>query len=264
MENKDLLRLAVEATLAAGKIILEIYEGEHHVEYKEDNSPLTIADKRSHLVIINYLSKSNFNTLSEEGKEIPYDERKSWQNYWLIDPLDGTKEFIKKNGEFTVNVALINGKYPEVGVIYAPVKKQLYFAATGIGSFYFEMANGKENSYLEIIENAKRIPAVREDKNYTAVASRSHMNEETREFIKNLEDKNGHVNLVSAGSSLKLCLVAGGRADIYPRLAPTMEWDTAAGQAIVECAGKEVLNYKTGERMSYNKPSLLNDWFIVK
>ncbi|MBA3284771.1 MAG: 3'(2'),5'-bisphosphate nucleotidase CysQ [Nitrosopumilus sp.] len=263
MDNKELLRLAIEASLAAGKIILEIYEGDHEVEYKEDNSPLTKADKRSHLTIINQLSKSKFNTLSEEGKEIPFDERKRWENYWLIDPLDGTKEFIKKNGEFTVNVALISGNYPVIGVVYAPVKKQFYFAAQNIGAFYYVM-NGSEISSSELIDNAVKIPIEREDKIFTAVASRSHMNEETSEFVKNLEEKNGKINLISAGSSLKLCLVAEGKADIYPRLAPTMEWDTAAGQAIVECAGKEVVNYKTGERLNYNKENLLNDWFIVR
>jgi 3'(2'), 5'-bisphosphate nucleotidase len=264
MENKDLLRLALEASIAAGKIILEIYEGDHQVEYKEDKSPLTIADKRSHLTLINLLSKSELQTLSEEGKEIPYDERKSWNTYWLIDPLDGTKEFIKKNGEFTVNVALINGNYPEIGVIYAPVKKQLYFAAKGIGSFYCELGKDEENSYFEIMDKSIIIPRERDNKTFTAVASRSHMNEETNEFVKKLEDKNGKVNLISAGSSLKLCLVAEGKADVYPRLAPTMEWDTAAGQAIAECAGKEVINYKTGKRLNYNKENLLNDWFIVK
>lgn len=264
MENKELLQLAVEASLAAGKIILEIYEGDHEIEYKEDKSPVTIADKRSHLTIINLLSKTKFHTLSEEGKEIPFDERRSWDNYWLIDPLDGTKEFIKKNGEFTVNVALINGNFPEIGVVYAPVKKQLFFAAKGIGAFYYELRNGEKISYFEIMDQAQTIPIQREDKNYTAVASRSHMNEETAEFIRDLERKNGQVNLITAGSSLKLCLVAEGKADIYPRLAPTMEWDTAAGQAIAECAGKEVINYKTGERLNYNKKDLLNDWFIVK
>ena len=264
MENNELLQLAVNATLAAGRAIMEVYEKDHEVEYKENKSPLTIADKKSHLILINYLEKSKLTTLSEEGKEIPFEERKRWERYWLIDPLDGTKEFIKKNGEFTVNVALISGNFPQIGVVYAPAKKQLFFAAEKLGSFYFSLGNENNISYSQIINEAIKIPNGNNNRVFTVVGSRSHMNVETTEYIKNLEERNGELNLISAGSSLKLCLVAEGKADIYPRLAPTMEWDTAAGQAIAECAGRQVVNYNTGERLHYNKENLLNDWFIVK
>jgi 3'(2'), 5'-bisphosphate nucleotidase len=239
----------------AGEETLKIYEKDFDVEFKDDKSPLTLADKKSHEIIVEGLEKiSNYPILSEEGKEIPYNERKDWEYYWCIDPLDGTKEFIKKNGEFTINIALIHNGEPVLGVVYAPVIDVMYWAKKGEGAY----------------KNGEKLTKKPSHKPYKVVASKSHMNDETREFIEKL----GNFELVSKGSSLKLCMVADGSADIYPRIAPTMEWDTAAADAIVREVGKmtyifdenfkidENLNAK-GNPLKYNKENLLNPYFVV-
>jgi 3'(2'), 5'-bisphosphate nucleotidase len=203
--------------------------------------------------------------LSEEGREIPYSERHEWSQFWLVDPLDGTKEFIKKNGEFTVNIAFIEGKYPSIGIIYAPALDVLYFGR--VGDFAYKLENASKAVIAneeELIQQSVRLPE-NEERNVTrAVASRSHMSEETEAFIKELEARHGEVEVVSSGSSLKFCLVAEGKADYYPRYAPTMEWDTGAGQAIVEAAGGKVTRYEDNERFHYNRENLLNGWFLVE
>ena len=261
---KQLLNTAINAALEAGKAILEIYHsGDFDIEIKGDNSPLTKADTASHNVIMSFLMKTNIPVLSEEGKAISYEERKDWKQLWIVDPIDGTKEFIKRNGEFTVNIALIENQKPILGVIFAPETGELYFSSKKMGAFKVGV-NLESFDVDALIEKASKIPFEREDKTFTIVASRSHMSPETEAYVQQMKDKYGEVNLISKGSSLKLCMVAEGQADCYPRFAPTMEWDTAAGQAICEHAGFEVLDWKTKVAMLYNREELLNNWFLVK
>ena len=249
MLDKIELSTIVEIAKDAGDVIMEIYNQDFEVEYKEDNSPLTKADLASNEVIIKALKKFKIPIMSEEEKEILYENRKDWEYYWCIDPIDGTKEFIKKNGEFTVNIALIHKNTPVLGVVYAPVLNEMYKAKKGEGAF-----KNNQKLPLQINNNPEQLLKV--------VASKSHLSQETQEFIDNL--KTQKVEQVSKGSSLKLCMVAQGEADIYPRLAPTMEWDTAAANAIVIESGKKVYNYHTNSEIQYNKENLLNPWFIVK
>lgn len=261
---KNYLEIAVKASLLAGQRIMEIYETEDFsVEFKKDNSPLTKADKASHDIIESVLSETGIPVLSEEGKEIPFHTREKWKQLWIIDPIDGTKEFIKKNGEFTVNIALIEDQVPVLGVIYVPALSELYFADLINGSF---KVTGIDHSmtFEEIHWQKKSLPLSMDREHYTVVASRSHLSEETEVFIKELELTYGTVNSISKGSSLKLCLVAEGAADCYPRFAPTMEWDTAAGHAICKYAGFHVEDRNTKKEMVYNRPELLNNWFLVQ
>lgn len=260
----ELLKIAITASLEAGKRIMEIYDNENfEVDFKSDDSPLTKADLASHNIILSHLEKTDYPILSEEGKHLDYKIRKTWKQLWIVDPIDGTKEFIKKNGEFTVNIALVENQIPIMGVIYVPALKELYFANKDIGSF--KVNNITEFSSLsKIMEHASKLPLPNNRENITVVASKSHLSKETEDYIKNLEKEHGDVTSISKGSSLKLCMVAEGEADEYPRFAPTMEWDTAAGQAICKYAGKTVYDYKTQKEMLYNRKDLLNEWFLVK
>lgn len=265
MNLTELLLEAVKASIKAGAEILDVYSLPINVEIKDDKSPLTEADKRSHKAIVATLEPLGIQIMSEEGKAIAYDERKHWEYYWLIDPLDGTKEFIKRNGEFTVNIALINKGRAIAGVIYVPVLNELFFAAEGIGAYKIENYDSSmQPSSLEIlITQARKLDGSKSASTFTVVASRSHLTPETELLINDLRTTHGTIEMVSKGSSLKLCLVAEGKANTYPRLAPTMEWDTAAGQAICEQAGCTVINYHTQQPMQYNKEDLLNPWFVV-
>ena len=261
---KDLLNTTIIAVLEAGKAVLEIYHsGEFEEEIKIDKSPLTRADIASHNIIMSYLTKTEIPVLSEEGKSISYGERKGWNRLWIVDPIDGTKEFIKRNGEFTINIALIEDQLPLIGVIFVPVTGELYFSSKDIGSF--KVAVDLHNFDIEkLISKAKKLPLQSKGKTFTIVASRSHMSPETESYIQEMQNTHGSVNLISKGSSLKLCLVAEGQADCYPRFAPTMEWDTAAGQAICMFSGFEVIDWITKKTMVYNRKELLNNWFLVK
>ena len=257
MNYNQMINDIVKVARKAGEAIMEIYATDFNVELKGDNSPLTAADKKSNEVIINELTKlyPGIPRISEETKLTAYDERKNWKQYWLIDPIDGTKEFIKRNGEFTVNIALVEDGIPVMGVVYAPAKEIMYFGDKQNGSFIQEgksaprklSANSKYNSLDKI----------------NVVASRSHMSEETIAFVDALKSNGKEIEFVSSGSSLKFCLVAEGKADVYPRFGPTMEWDTAAGQAVIECAGGKVLQTDNVTPLSYNKENLLNPFFIV-
>jgi len=262
--RKELLSAAIEACIKAGKEILDVYQSDDfHVQLKSDDSPLTIADQRAHNAIVSVLEKIDIPILSEEGTHLPYEERKAWKECWIVDPLDGTKEFIKRNDEFTVNVALVIDGKAVAGVIYVPVFKQLYFADELIGAFRCDEIT--ENAKLEVLISASKQLPIKQDRSGTrVVASRSHMNDETRLFIDSLKDNGDEVEIVSKGSSLKLCLIAEGSADVYPRYAPTMEWDIAAGHAIVSASGAKVLHLNSDEELSYNKPDLLNPWFMCK
>ena len=263
MFNKN-TKLAIKAAIDAGKKILEIYHsGDFNVELKGDNSPLTKADIAAHHIIKDHLASTKIPLLSEEGKAIAYEDRKDWKKLWIVDPIDGTKEFIKRNGEFTVNIALVENQVPMAGVIFAPVLGDLYISEAGVGSF-------KINIDLDVFDlerdllKAEKLPLERKDKTFTVVASRSHMSPETEDYVQEMRSIHGEVNLISKGSSLKLCMVAEGTANCYPRFAPTMEWDTAAGQAICMYAGFEVMDWNTKKSMLYNREELLNNWFLVK
>ena len=259
----ELTQLAIKASIEAGKDILAIYKSDDfEIESKEDNSPLTKADKAAHKIISSILEKSKIPILSEEGKSIPYEMRKDWSKLWIVDPIDGTKEFIKRNGEFTVNIALIENNKPIIGVILAPESGVLYFSENNIGAFKsFINLNffNPENLLVEAVP----LPLNHENQVYTVVASRSHLSKETEAYVQNLRTQHGEVKLISKGSSLKLCMVAEGKANCYPRFAPTMEWDTAAGQAICEAAGFRVIDFKTKKSMEYNREKLINNWFTV-
>lgn len=297
VKMKDALVVAIKASLMAGSAIIDIYESadDFEIQKKDDDSPLTRADRAAHDVISEILmgasSSITPHLLSEEGRDIPYEERKNWEYFWLVDPLDGTKEFINRNGEFTVNIALIHKDTPVLGVVYVPVKQILYFAVEGIGAYRFgnsekvkseavirnevksETVKSDEFSINEIIRNSEKLPVSTKHStahsspltvhSITIIASRSHMNDETMKFVEDMKKQYQHVELVSAGSSLKLCMVAEGTADVYPRLGPTMEWDTAAAHAVVQYAGAQIYTYPEQDRLVYNKQDLLNPYFVV-
>jgi len=272
IQYDKLILTTILAAKRAGEAILEVYDSDFAVEQKDDKSPLTLADKRSHEIIEKILEQtvtvnnSTVPILSEEGKEIPYDERIKWEYFWLVDPLDGTKEFIKRNGEFTVNIALIHKHKPVLGIIYIPVKDVFYFATINFGAYKLENSGilTENLSIEELIDKSQKLPLNSNDKTtLTVIGSRSHTSEEFTEFVKQLNQKHENVEFISSGSSLKLCLVAEGKADVYPRFGPTMEWDTAAGQAIVEQAKGTVMEAETNEPLNYNKSNLLNPFFIV-
>jgi len=256
-----MLNTIIKAALEAGKAILEVYDTDFLVEFKQDDSPLTLADKKAHAIISGYIATTGLPVLSEEGKTIPYETRRKWERFWMVDPLDGTKEFIKKNGEFTVNIALIEKGKPVMGVVYAPVLDLLYVGTGDRGSFRIEQASRKELANEWTGNN--QLPLISRKDYFGVVASRSHLNPETEAFIATLAKQHRNVKTLSVGSSLKLCMVAEGKADIYPRFAPTMEWDTAAGDAVVRSAGGKVLQAKSEQPLQYNKENLLNPWFIV-
>ena len=276
MNYTPLLLTAIKAAIIAGQEILKIYNTDFKVEHKADKSPLTLADKRAHDIISDYLQNFNIPILSEEGREIPYDERKEWDLFWIVDPLDGTKEFVKRNGEFTVNIALTKGNQPVAGVIFLPVKKILYFTGPEISAWktsdlqvisWIEKINLKENTdalLKQIISASVSLPVFDPDHCYTVMGSRSHATKELDAFVDKLRRTHKDLQYISAGSSLKFCLVAEGKADIYPRLGPTMEWDTAAGHIIAKNAGARVYCQKTNLPLEYNKENLLNPWFIVE
>lgn len=252
---KNYLDIAIEGAVAAGHEILKVYESDFAVEHKDDKSPLTLADKLGHLKILSYLDNTPFPVLSEEGKHLSYDERKYWKRFWLVDPLDGTKEFIKRNGEFTVNIALVENGIPVIGVIYVPVMDILYIGSED-GAF-------KYDAYAAGGSRKEALPLPKGNRSYSVVGSRSHMSKETEAFFEEKKKEYGEVEVLTVGSSLKFCLVAEGKADVYPRYAPTMEWDTGAGHAIILAAGFNVTKFNSTEPLVYNKEDLLNPWFLV-
>jgi 3'(2'), 5'-bisphosphate nucleotidase len=250
---KDNLRLALAAAQSACTEILDVYQhGDFTIEAKSDNSPLTEADRRAHDAIVRHLNQSGLPILSEEGKSIPFEERKNWKLFWMVDPLDGTKEFIKRNGEFTVNIALIASGKPVLGVVAVPVTGEVYYAVHNEGAWK------KAGEGVTALKPRKMIdltaPSLR------VVASRSHLNEQTENFINQLSSP----SLVSAGSSLKFMLLANDQADVYPRFAPTMEWDTAAAHAIVNAVGLRVIKEQSDDELVYNKEDLLNPGFVCR
>lgn len=259
------LNIAIKASVEAGKVIMEVYNNAHFgTKQKDDLSPLTDADLAANEIINSFLEKTEYPIISEENKNKGFSERKKWDYCWIVDPLDGTKEFIKRNGEFTVNIALCKDGQPLLGVIYVPVSRELYFASVEDGKAYKSELDENHIIKSELFDPEHRInPTVKNKKKLRVVGSRSHMNQDTLDFIAEKEKSFEEIEIVSKGSSLKFCLVAEGKADIYPRFAPTMEWDTAAGQAICMAVGLKVISKETGNNLIYNKENLLNPYFEV-
>lgn len=258
------LKTAIEASLKAGKAIMQVYDTVFDVAYKDDKSPLTEADKQANDIINSFLIPTNIPIISEENKQTDFSTRKTWERCWIVDPVDGTKEFVKRNGEFTVNIALVKNGKPQLGVIYVPATKELYYAIVGENKVYKMQLSSHDEAIEDVFEKAKTIqPKANTSSTIQVVGSRSHMSQETEDFIEALKSNGKSVEIVSKGSSLKFCLIAEGKADVYPRFAPTMEWDTAAGQAICNAVGVDVISNDTNEPLLYNKQNLLNPWFIV-
>lgn len=281
MNRDDHLNLAITAAMRAAQAILDVYHGEEvEVEFKSDNSPLTRADRSSHAIIIEGLAATGLPVLSEESRAISYGERQAWSLFWLVDPLDGTKEFIRRNGEFTVNIALIAGSAPVLGVVGIPALDQVFWGVPGEGAAHRAtvvpgMAGADARAAGTPLtgcpfSGGSSTPV-------RVVASRSHSTPETEAFIAGVEQRYGPVLRVSCGSSLKICRLVEGQADIYPRIAPTMEWDTAAAQAVLEAAGGRVVEYDPsvsaadylqvhspyGRPLRYNKSKLINPPFVA-
>ncbi len=246
---------------------MEVYSSDFDVELKDDLSPLTLADKQAHNSIVEELAHFGIQILSEEGSSIAYTERSGLQQLWIVDPLDGTKEFVKKNGEFTVNIALIESQIPVLGVIYQPTENLLFFGCEGKGSYRLRNCGSGfslPDTLSEFLALCTRLPDTPPHSDLRVACSRSHLNTETSRYVSKLKKGQKEVSFVQAGSSLKFCLVAEGSADVYPRFGPTMEWDTAAGQAIAVNAGGQVINPDTGQSLVYNRKDLLNGSFLVK
>ncbi|MCB1020970.1 MAG: 3'(2'),5'-bisphosphate nucleotidase CysQ [Bryobacterales bacterium] len=242
----------------AGAAILEVYETDFDVESKSDASPLTEADLRSHKIITARLAERypDIPILSEESAEqAAYDVRRHWSRYFLVDPLDGTKEFVKRNGQFTVNIALIEDGRPTVGVVYAPVLDWMYWGSESGGAFKQEKAGAPQR----LQPSGPAAPG-----KVTIVGSRSHSTPELEAYVESQRAQHGDVDFIAMGSSLKLCIIAEGKADVYPRFGPTMEWDTAAADAVVRAAGRRVTQPDSDDDLPYNKENLLNGWFIAR
>jgi len=273
-ELRELLGLALRAAGRAGREILGVYSGPFAVDSKQDQTPITEADRRAHQAIAEELrAGSPYPLLSEEGPQTPYAERRRWRRFWLVDPLDGTKEFVKRNGEFTVNIALIQRGRPVLGVVYAPASGLLYFAARGVGARKAEgLSPGPEleratRSARELPRRPStfpgRIPSRPRKARLTVMASRSHTSPQWLSYLEQLRQVYAEVEVLSLGSALKSCLVAEGRADLYLRFGRTMEWDTAAAQAVLEAVGRHMRAYPARRTLRYNKESLANPAFLA-
>lgn len=254
MELNSLAEDVIQIAYTAGAAIMEVYieYDDIGLEHKSDNSPLTIADKKANDIIIERLNNLsvNYPVISEENKAIPFSIRNKFDRFWMVDPLDGTKEFIKRNGEFTVNIALIENGYPILGVVYAPALDEMYWAAKGLGAY--KVRNNINHKIIASEFDAS-------DSELRIVCSRSHMNDPTKSFINQFKNP----ELVPTGSSLKIVFLAEGKAEIYPRLGPTMEWDIAAAHIILEESNGRLQNAKDLSSISYNKQDLLNPYFVA-
>jgi 3'(2'), 5'-bisphosphate nucleotidase len=259
---KSYLKIAIKAAIDGGKAIMEVYATNFDIELKRDNTPLTLADQKANKIINEYLLQTEIPIISEENKQTDFSVRKNWDTCWIVDPLDGTKEFIKRNGEFTVNIALVKKGSPFLGVIYVPVSRTLYFTSEDARASFKIVLEDTDISVESIMRNASEIQAALESEPLKIVGSRSHLNDDTKAFISAIE-KEKKVEMVSIGSSLKFCLIAEGNAHVYPRFAPTMEWDTAAGDAICAAVGVKVIDQNTQQPLQYNKENLLNPYFLV-
>ena len=259
------MEIAVNAAIFGGLAIMDIYrKPSFDLKTKDNDSPLTEADTAANTIINKHLIETGIPIISEENKNLDYSKRKYWDRCWIVDPLDGTKEFIKRNGEFTVNIALCRLGKPILGVIYVPVSRELYYADVIKKMAYKSILDEEHNLTKELFAEDDRISKSESKKELVrVVGSRSHMNQDTLDYISSIENDFDEVEIVSKGSSLKFCLVAEGKADVYPRFAPTMEWDTAAGHAICNAVGLKVISQQTNEELPYNKENLLNPYFLV-
>ena len=250
-QTNELITSVIEIAKKAGTAIMDVYASDFDIQIKDDRSPLTEADIRSNAIINEGIKKvtPDVPVLSEEGKDIPFDERSIWQSYWLVDPLDGTKDFIKKNGEFTVNIALVEERTPVFGVVYAPAIDLLFWGSLKNGAWKKEAHNPAQ---------AMRV-ADKIDETVQIASSRSHPSDKMDAFLAQFKNFKLHPK----GSSLKICLVSDGSVHLYPRLGPTMEWDTAAAHAVLKSAGGEMLQFGTDSPLQYNKKELLNPQFIA-
>ncbi len=258
--------LTVRVALEAGAEILRVYRTQITVELKEDLTPLTEADRAAHRVIEAGLRGTGIPVLSEEGEPVAFSKRHQWERFWLVDPLDGTRQFIGRSGDFTVNIALIENGKPILGVIYAPLRDTLYFGSELTGSFRLDRAREANSAgWASLRTSSQRLPLQSgPNQAYSIVAAQYMAGPETEAFIESKRKQYKQVETTSVGSSLKICLVAEGTADVYPRLAPTMEWDTAAGHAIARFAGCRIYDHRTQTELVYNKENLRNPWFIVE
>lgn len=264
MTEIQLIDRAIHAAILAGIEIRNVYSSaDFNIEVKADNTPVTLADYKANEVIQEELEKTFLPILSEESVPQSYSERKNWKLFWLVDPLDGTKEFIRRNDEFTVNIALIKENRSVAGVIYAPATGELYVGITEIGAW--KLSNPTLDCCFQSIQSSgEKLPQPINSNDYTVVVSRSHMNRETEKYIENLRHKHERINLLCKGSSLKICMVAEGAAHVYPKIGKTMEWDTAAGHAIAKAVGKNIFRTDLKTELTYNKENLQNPNFIVK
>ena len=263
MGTIQLVNIALNAAVLAGEKIMEVYaSNDFEISIKDDFSPLTLADRSAHILISNLLEPTLIPILSEEGVHLPFAERTLWKTFWLVDPLDGTKEFISRNDEFTVNIALIHENLSIAGVIYSPVSKELYVGIVGLGAW--KTVKPEANCTIDWISKyGFKLPLDNSKNEFNVAASRTYFNDKTIAFIEVLKKDHPELKIIRKGSSIKFCLIAEGTADIYPRFGPTMEWDTAAGHAILKASGKNIFHIDQLTELRYNKENLLNPNFIA-
>lgn len=259
MNIPDTYTIAIKAAIQASGIILDIYNEGFDVEIKKDGSPVTKADLASSKCIIEILSKTGIPVMDEESEKAAYEIRKDWKSYWCVDPLDGTKEYVKRNGEFAVNIAYIANGEAIFGIIASPVNQNMIFGGPEMGAFYASFEDSKDPKSWTKLEAAEKI-----NNPLVLISSRSHYSGISLDFVNTLKETHGEISFLQKGSALKFFDVALNRADIYPRFAPTMEWDIAAGHAIVNALGGEILNANTGQALVYNKEDLTNPHFVVR
>ena len=270
----SLLFIALRAVAKAFPEILSVYNGPFSVDRKDDLSPITEADRRSNQIIASELSgHSPYGIISEESRKSPFADRRNWEHFWLVDPLDGTKEFVNRNGEFTINIAFIEGRMPVLGVVYAPVLDLLYFASADIGSYKLEgFSDLAAEMPADFVDRATKLrpqqpflfDEQKKHKKIRVIGSRSHGSRQFDDYVQELGQRYAEqVEITTIGSALKPCFVAEGKADIYPRFGPTMEWDTAAGHAVVRGVGKRMVAYHSGAELIYNKEVLVNPSLLV-
>lgn len=258
-----LINTAIKAAIAAGEEILKVYDSEDiEIVSKEDFSPLTKADRNAHKKIQEILQPTQLPVLSEEGIHTSYQERLEWDLFWLVDPLDGTKEFIKRNDEFTVNIALMRGGEPLAGIIYVPVFRALYAGIVGQGAY--KLNNPETDcSFAEMVRAGQKLPVQTQSSEYVVATSRSHMNEGTQRYVDKLKTEHENLRLTAVGSALKLALIAEGSVNIYPKIGRTMEWDTASGHALLKASGKNIFMHDLKTELTYNKEDLGNPDFVA-
>ena len=265
MNHYELLKLSIKAALYAGTEILDFYNSSLIIQTKKDKTPLTQADINSNKIILKFLNKASLPIISEENTMFSYSVRKKWKAFWLVDPLDGTKDFLKKNNQFTVNIALVENNKPVIGVIYAPATGELFFGSKQTDSKKINICNQRINDIKieDILLKSKKIMVTNSKYDYSIAISNSHQNNETEEYILNKKKLHKDLKIIRMGSSLKICKVAEGKISHYPRLGPTKEWDTAAGHAILNYAGGKLVDFNFKE-LKYNKKDIVNPNFITK